>query len=428
LVGLGCVAALVLAAAFMPVTHAGFAAATGNASNSFSSDVWGFADRMAVWRTSGSSIPQTSAWDGSMFGLAQPSASVGSFRIMQGATSTTRDEAIVVGVASDGTVAGELWNGSSWTPLPALGTVTQTYWWGVAVAYEATSGDAMVVYVDGTSLRYRTWNGLVWSAPGSLTASGGPRHLRLAADPSSDEMVVVVSNSSSQDSAQVWDGDAWTSGITLDSVGTGNDRTDISVAYEHQSGTALVVFGRGTDDVFYRSWNGSWSAEAPLPGMSGGYARWTTLGSDPSSDRIAMGVLTDDASVWLAMWDGTTWTDQVTATNATTGTTEPAVAVAFESISGDAMAVYGRTGGTTPWYRTWTSGTGWAGELSAPDVGAQTNSIILYPSISDDDLMLAVQDDVSGLHWIPWNGSAWGPDSELETNSGETKNQPFLFL
>jgi hypothetical protein len=141
-----------------------------------------------------------------------------------------------------------------------------------------------------------------------------------------------------------------------------------------------------------------------------------------------MGVLTNDADVWLAIWDGTTWTDQVTATIATTGTTEPAVAVAFESISGDAMAVYGRTGGTTPRYKTWTSGTGWASELSAPDIGAQSNSMMLYPSMVDDGLMLAVQDDESDLHWIPWNGSAWGSDNELETDSGETKNQPFLFL
>ena len=133
--GLSGVAALVLTTAFMPVSQSGFAAETENTSNSFSSDAWGFAERMAVWRTSGSSIPQTSAWDGSTFGPAQSSATVGSLRIMQGATSTIRDEAIVVGIASDGTVAGELWNGSSWTALPALGTVTQTYWWGVAVAY-----------------------------------------------------------------------------------------------------------------------------------------------------------------------------------------------------------------------------------------------------------------------------------------------------
>ena len=42
--------------------------------------------------------------------------------------------------------------------------------------------------------------------------------------------------------------------------------------------------------------------------------------------------------------------------------------------------------------------------------------------------MLATQDSNSDLNYILWNGSAWGSTTELTTNTGETKNQPFLFL
>ena len=45
-----------------------------------------------------------------------------------------------------------------------------------------------------------------------------------------------------------------------------------------------------------------------------------------------------------------------------------------------------------------------------------------------DRVMLAVNDDNSDVNYVLWNGSTWGTVNEQETNSGETKNQPFLFL
>lgn len=40
--------------------------------------------------------------------------------------------------------------------------------------------------------------------------------------------------------------------------GTGNDRTDVYVAYEQQNGRALVMYGKGADDVYYRVWDAGW--------------------------------------------------------------------------------------------------------------------------------------------------------------------------
>ena len=54
--------------------------------------------------------------------------------------------------------------------------------------------------------------------------------------------------------------------------------------------------------------------------------------------------------------------------------------------------------------------------------------MVLYPEPGTDGVMLAVNDDSFAIHYLYWDGSAWGGDNELETTSGETKNQPFLFL
>ncbi|MBT8211911.1 MAG: FG-GAP repeat protein, partial [Acidimicrobiia bacterium] len=386
----------------------------------------------AIWRQSGQNIPLYSGWDGSSFTGTQSSQVVGEWRIIQGAEAPTRDEAIVLGVdAASGNVTGEMWDGSSWAALPInpLGNMSQTFWWGFDVAYEPVSGDAVVVSTDGGNLRFWVWNGSTWTGPTNLTlpVGGTPRHLQLAAHPYQDELVLIVSNSNSQDYAFVWDGASWGNSIVLDNGG-GGDRTDINVAYEQQSGTAMVVFGKGTDDVYYRRWTGAgWSSESMLSGIGFDYARWLTVGADPSSNSIALGVNTNDSDVWLAVWDGSAWIDQTTVTTGSTGVTEPAVAVAFEGLSGRALATYGEPT-NTPRYRTWTSGSGWSAEASTPGIGAQPNSQMLYPEPGADGIMLAVNDDSNDIHYLYWNGSAWGPDNELETNSGDDKNQPFLFL
>jgi CSLREA domain-containing protein len=385
----------------------------------------------AVYRRSGQTAPRHQAWDGTIFGGELVSATVGEFRIIQGAESPSRDEAIVVGVDNaTGTIAGERWNGSSWTALPSLGSTTQTYWWSFDVAYEAVSGDAMVVYADGADLRYRVWNGSTWSAEASIAEPlvGTPRQMQLASHPWADEMVLVVSDDSSQDYALVWDGSAWGNPVTLHAGGAG-DRTDVYVAYEQQSGTALVVYGKGTEDVYHRTWNGGWSSEAQRarPGGVAGYARWTTLAADPTTDRIALGVLTDGADVWLAVWDGAAWVNVTAATTTASGTNRPAVAVAFEGTSGQALAAYSGVD-NTPEYRTWAAGTGWSAQANALDIGNDPNSVMLYPNPVTDEVMLATQDSASDLQYTYWNGTTWVSVNEVTTNTGDTKNQPFLFL
>ena len=104
-------------------------------------------------------------------------------------------------------------------------------------------------------------------------------------------MVLVVSNATSQDYAMVWNGSSWGNPQVLAADGTGNDRTDVFVAYEQQSGDALVVFSQGADtDVHFRTWTGSaWSNEF-TQANAGGSRRVSTVdhiggGSDQRPDR-----------------------------------------------------------------------------------------------------------------------------------------------
>jgi uncharacterized repeat protein (TIGR01451 family) len=384
-----------------------------------------------------SNDPFIREWDGAAWSAATGSIDAHEWRIAQGAASSQRNEKIFVGVNIHKDITAMRWNGSTWSLLPfsPLGKVTEDFWWSMDVAYETASGDAMLVWHNNTTgtagISYRTWNGSTWSAEQTITTpvAGAPKQMHLAAAPSGDEMVLVVSNASSQDYALVWNGSSWGNAITLSAAGSGDDLTDVYVEYERQSGDALVVYGRGSTSLLYRTWNGAWSAEgsitAPAPAV--GNVRWATLGAEAGSDRIAIGVTTFSANTWLAVWDGSGVVNKQVATQTASGTTFPGVAVAFESQSGKALALYGE-GASVTRYRTWTSGGGWSAQANGPDVGQVPNSLMLYPSPFGNEVVAIVQDAGSDLSGMTWSGSAWGTATELEDDTKELKNQPWDFV
>ena len=134
----------------------------------------------------------------------------------------------------------------------------------------------------------------------------------------------------------------------------------------------MVIYDASNNynDLNYQTWNGTaWSGPQtltlPYNGLAETDARFTTIAADPTSDRIAIGVVTTgtENQVVFAVWDGTAWGDKLMATNSSYTGSSPLVAVGFESQSGDLLVTYGEAA-TTPRYQTWSSGGGWSGELN----------------------------------------------------------------
>jgi len=110
----------------------------------------------------------------------------------------------------------------------------------------------------------------------------------------------------------VWNGSSWGNAITLDTSGTAeNDQNTLGVAFEAQSGRAMVAYNKDLDPkVYYRIWNGtSWSAEASVaaPGTVTGEARTIFLASDYTSNRIVMAAMGANREGWVNVWDGSSW-------------------------------------------------------------------------------------------------------------------------
>ena len=97
-------------------------------------------------------------------------------------------------------------------------------------------------------------------------------------------------------------------------------------------------------------------------------------------------------------------------------------------VFGSALATYGESGQSEFQYRTWNTVDGWSAGQTGPTIGAITNSMTLDSDPATDSIMLSIQDANNDLHFIHWDGADWGGDNELATDTGETKNQPFVFL
>ncbi len=407
--------------------------------------IWNVNDQLYSWYAS---------WNGSSFSLPAVTGinTSDDITMMLAAEAPTRNEVIMIGSADvSGKILALVWDGSKWTapltlPLASPAAAASQYN-SFAVAYESTSGDAILIWDNGntgtTGLSYAVWNGTSWSAVNTITApvSGEPYQMKLAANPRSDEMVLVAETSASSNHqyAIVWNGSSWGNAQTLGSDSS-KQYFEIDVAYESQSGRALVFYDNAASNqptVQYRIWNGStWSSEASItaPGAVSGTAELyaTAVASDAGSNRIAIVAQTSTHNVWAAVWDGSSWSGQtVLTTTAPSLTDRPITAgVAFESKSGDLLVAYSKDTWPNVYYQTWTSGSGWSGELTGPSMGGTDKPYItkLYADPYTNTIMMGVQDSGSDLNFVAWNGSSWGTVTQLDAATGETYRQNFTYV
>lgn len=441
-------------------------------------------------------------------GLVKQSPGVGQWKIIQGAESPISDETIVVGIAKDGDkeIRGKVLRDSStsfWedisVPTGSSGTETtllnnqlkSTDYWSIDVKYESLSGQSLIVWSNGVAASAST-SGIsfasgtgqsdnIWTQPEDVPplttgstyvtlANAKVKQVRMASNLKNNEIMLIASNANNQKFAVVWSGSAWAdANLLADGDGDGsNFFTDVNVAYEAQSGKGFAVFGdlspaaNGDESgqmLRYASFNGAasnnkWSNIKTMnPGdvnpsaalSTASTVRWTRIASDRKSDRIIVGVLTDDKKIWTAIWDGASsgtnvWESESIEIHTADAkyNDRPQFSVAFESLSQRAMVVYSVNDGATPHYVLYkvfdhTSATpAWSTpkklELGTPS--DHVVSIRLSSDLLSDELMLMVEDNSKRLFYSVWNGTDWtlNPTVSLDDDTDDNDKEPFLFL
>lgn len=266
-----------------------------------------------------SRVPQYQVWDGSSWNSASAvnstNTGAGSIGWVKLEANPKSDEMVLATLDSSNDIRAQVWNGNSWkwTAQITNNAATSSYQC-FDIAYEQQKGRAMVVWADSGSVKYRIWNGTTWgNAIDLYSFSSNVYWLKLAADPHSNNMILVSQDTAYDIYANTWNGSSWSTRLPLETdTGTSSRRT-VDVAFEQASGTGLVVWGDSSSIPKYKTWNGvSWSNEASASDLGSGTPRWVQLNSDPLSDEIFLmtsDTFYDPYDLDIQKWNGSSWSN-----------------------------------------------------------------------------------------------------------------------
>lgn len=281
--------------------------------------------------------------------------------------------------------------------------------------------EALVAYGEGVvqTPRYQVWDGSAWGGELSAQSVGGTIQWVLTkAAPTRDEYILGTQDAGADVNVQVYDGVADTWGDLVEATAALDDITarGFDIAYETQSGDAIVVYCDGDGDPSYRVWDGSsWVGPTTITLTLANDCEYIKLASDPQSDEIILVARDTAASAtdYEAMvWDGTAWGNSLTL-GAMTDTLNEGIAVEYEE-SGNQAIVATSNGDTNGFI--WAA---WDGlEWTVPTAQALQDDFewgIMKRDVGSDSMALCYADQDDDLGVERWDGSAWAAFQEFDT-------------
>ena len=383
-------------------------------------------EAMVVYAEGTVQNPRYQLWNGTAWGGENSAGSVGgTIQWIRTSPGTTRNEYVVATQDANSDVNVQAYNDdtSAWssvTEVTATG-INDTTRRGFDIVHETSSGDAIVVYCNGTDLAYYIWNGTSFSGPTSITTSSANNceYVALAADPTSDEIILVTRDNSAGATdyeAMVWNGSSW--GNTT-SLGTMVDiaHEGISVQYEESGGQGVVVVSNGANSSFlWTSWTGTeWTTATPV--TIGDDFEWGVLKRDVGSDNMVLCYIDNDADIGIVRWTGDSWqTNQEfeTAGNLFDGR---AVSCEFETTSGrDGYIMIPYSDDTNARWRDWNGTTLNATESSISTI--QDSWEVGTTRTGDGKVLGYFHDDTNTQYdFSYWNGTIWSTIQTLENTT-----------
>jgi hypothetical protein len=370
-------------------------------------------------------VPRYKLWNGSSWGTEGSGQTVGNvIRFVESAAAPTRDEYAVATINASADADVQIFNGTTDTfgvPVELDDNISDILSHGVDVAYEQSSGDLVAVSCDGTEAVFRTWNGTAWSATSSITLAitGNCEWIRLASDPDSDQIVMVVRNDISGGvdyEALVWSGSSWGNSVFFGSQLVANNE-GMAVKYEDGGGEAVVVVANGLNNNFlFDRWNGSsWvgSTTAAIGNdLAGGY-----LAAEDGSNRLAFCYIDIDLDIGFLEWSGSGWNGFQEFEGTGNSTNGRPIGCEFETVGArDGYLMMPFSDDIDAQYSEW-SGSG------APTVPVTISTItdsweVRTALTGDGKILAAFYDDANTEYdFSYWNGTQWSTEEVIETNS-----------
>jgi len=379
--------------------------------------------------------PRYRFWSGTVWGSEMSAESVGAaVKWVVLKESPKRDEYIMATIGADARVKAQVYKNGAWGNVQTIAnTVSTIDARGVDIAYESSSGDAMVVACDGdTNPSYYKWDGTAWGTVGTLATASAANcaWIKLASDPvsSSNEIAVMMRNISTGYNALIWSGAAWGNATTLSTM-TETSHEGIGLEYEESGGQLVALSSRANNAGFqWKSWSGAaWSGATNVAG--GDDFENGTLKRDVGSDNMSLCLIDNSLNISAYRWTGAGFAAVATlAAAAGNDKNGRPVDCEFETNGardGYIMANYSdATGGR---YRAWT-GAAWAAQANVSTI--QDSYTVQTRRTGDGKILSAWFDDVNSRYEFSyWNGTIWSPFQSLETSPSNTSapfGEPFM--
>ncbi|MEM2140877.1 hypothetical protein [Nitrososphaera sp.] len=299
--------------------------------------------------------------------------------------------------------------------------------------------------------KYREWNPqtFAWSQEVELPSAGSPvRFAWIEFSPvSAKRVIVTLSDDGFLDSYacdnQCTQAGSWTvqnNVVEVRSALTGIERP-FDIEFERTSGDLMLVYDRvstdSSQDLFYRIMpdsSNTFGSEFSIndtsetaTDISYSFIRMDsrrTSGSD-AIGMIALDATNSDAVAFV--WDGGAWGNESELTGTVSATSTEVIDVAYESNSGNLVAVAGE--GTDIRYNRFT--TSW--QTSSTGAGTWAVGTVNWlnltpnPASSSNEVFLAATGSASDLDSAYWDGSSWTDHAEHDAGLGGTAGRGFDF-
>jgi len=286
----------------------------------------------------------------------------------------------------------------------------------------------LAVYGEGIQVipRYADWDGLNFeteqSAP-TITA-GTINRVMVKSSTGRNETAVVIGDSQGDILLGVRNNtnEVFSSWLDVASIGTTNDNfRGFYVDVEQSSGDFLVVYEKDiTADrtLYYRTWNGtgSWSGEGTIT-LNGSVVAeaqlFVVMSSKPNSDEIMMASAGGSDDITAVRWNGTSWVNVTAITTFAAAIDEERFSLAWESVSGDAMIVWGEGGSAgldnDVVYRIFSNSIkSWGAMTLIQDRAAVVQQVQICSDPMSDYIGAIIGPDSTGdVLAVMWDGNSW---------------------
>lgn len=316
------------------------------------------------------------------------------------------------------------------------------------IGYSA-QGDGIFLYGESTPNnnipKYRTWtnsSNTVGSENSAQTTANTTRHVITRQAPTRNEVIAGIQATTGALYVQRWNGSSWSSEWNV-TVGDGNlPRFDI--AYERQSGNALVVYSANTgstNELIYRTYNGSsWSSPQNYDAQrTSGVVQAVRLKSQKASNYI--GLIWADANFDLSanFWNGdssaftgepsSALSTNLSKVGSSTTLTTWSFDLEFENVSNKLMVVWGDDTLQQLSYVIRSAGSGGSWGSTSTDTTfyeEPTDIEIKAEPFSNYIGYVNATDNRGDGGCAIWNGSSWGNyynfDTKIASVAAGTKN------